>query len=166
MPKWLPYMRSRSVGLDRWVAGALASTSILIAPLYAQTPAKVDFQRDVQPIFQANGIGCHGPKMQKNNFRLDRRADAMRGGTVAVIGPGNSAGSRLYLRLIGSEFGHQMPPTGLLPTKQINIIKAWIDQGAEWPDDASGEVSLPPPDPGATRIMEALATATATHSKI
>lgn len=156
MPKWFECMRSRSAALNRWVAGALASTSLLIAPLYAQTPAKVDFKRDVQPIFQANCIGCHGPKMQKNNFRLDRRADAMRGGTIGVIGPRNSAGSRLYLRLIGSDFGLQMPPTGPLPAEQINIIKAWIDQGAEWPDDASGEVPLPPPDPGATRIMEAL----------
>lgn len=80
----------------------------------------------------------------------------MKGGTITVIGPGNSAGSRLYLRLIGSEYGIQMPPTGPLSQDQINIVKAWIDQGAPWPDDLAGETPPPPPDPKATRLMEAL----------
>lgn len=122
----------------------------------AQTPDKIDFRRDVQPIFKANCIGCHGPSMQKNGFRLDRRRDALRGGTIAVIGPGNSAGSRLYQRLIGSEFGLQMPPTGALDAGKIDIIRRWIDQGAAWPDDAAGEMPVPPPDPNAAKIMAAL----------
>src|SRR6185295_10881903 len=121
-----------------------------------QVPAKVDFRRDVQPIFRQYCIGCHGPKQQMNAFRLDRRRDAMRGGTIAVIAPGNSQASRLYLKLIGSQYGPQMPPTGALPQKQIDILKAWIDQGAEWPDEASGEELSPPPDPKAMPIMKAL----------
>ena len=156
MLTWFECLRLRTRSLNHWVGCSLLWAGILVAPAFAQAPTKVDFQRDIQPIFQANCIGCHGPKVQKNNFRLDRRAEAMRGGTIGVIGPGNSAGSRLYQRLIGDEFGLRMPPTGPLPTEQINIIKAWIDQGAEWPDDVSGEVPPPPTDPGATRIMEAL----------
>ena len=142
--------------LKRCFACAILWACISGGALHAQAPARVDFKTDVQPIFKANCIGCHGPKQQKNGFRLDRRKDAMRGGTIPVIGPGNSAGSRLYLKLVGSEFGPQMPPTGALKTEQINIIKAWIDQGAEWPDDASGEIPLPPPDPGAAGMMEAI----------
>jgi ankyrin repeat protein len=146
--------------LKRCAACAILWACLLGGALHvqgqAQASAKVDFKTDVQPIFKANCYGCHGPKMQKNNFRLDRRSDAMRGGTIAVIGPGNSAASRLYLKLIGSEYGPQMPPTGPLRAEQINIIKAWIDQGAEWRDDASGEVPPPPPDPGAARMMEAI----------
>src|SRR4051812_22131627 len=57
-------------------------------------PAAVDFVRDVQPILRQSCFGCHGPTQQMNGFRLDRRRDAMRGGTIAVIGPGNSSGSR------------------------------------------------------------------------
>jgi ankyrin repeat protein len=124
--------------------------------LHAQAAAKVDFGRDVQPIFKAYCIGCHGPTQQMNGFRLDRRSAAMRGGTIAVIGPGNSAGSRLYQRLIGDQYGLRMPPTGPLPQEKIDFIKAWIDQGAEWPDALSGETPPPPPDPGATALMEAL----------
>src|SRR5215471_20407865 len=78
----------------------------LSAQLFAQaisdrTPAKVDFQRDVQPIFKTSCYGCHGPTQQMNSLRLDRRRDAMRGGTLNVIVQGNSAASQLYLRLIG-----------------------------------------------------------------
>ena len=122
----------------------------------SQTPGKVDFRRDVQPLLKQYCIDCHGASQQMNGFRLDRRRDAMRGGTIAVIAPGNSAGSRLYQKLIGSQYGPQMPPTGPLSQEHINIIKAWIDQGAEWPDDLSGDAPKPPPDPRATGILEAL----------
>ena len=124
--------------------------------LRAQGSAKIDFGRDVQPIFKTYCIGCHGPTQQMNGFRLDRRRDAMRGGTIAVIGPGNSAGSRLYQRLIGDQYGLRMPPTGPLSSDKISIIKAWIDQGAAWPDELSGETPPPPPDPGAASLVEEL----------
>src|SRR5262245_35486975 len=122
----------------------------------AQDVVKIDFGRDVQPLFKAHCIECHGPKQQKNGFRLDRRRDAMRGGTAAMIGPRNSAASKLYLRLSGDRYGQQMPPDGPLSPEQINIVKAWIDQGANWPDELAGETPPTPPDPRATRLMEAL----------
>ena len=123
---------------------------------HAQVPAKIDFVRDVQPIFQTYCVGCHGPSQQMNGLRLDRRRDAMLGGTLPMIGPENAAGSRLYLRLIGSQYGLQMPPTGALSTEQISIIKAWIDQGAVWPDQASGETPPAPPDPKVASMLDAL----------
>ncbi len=122
----------------------------------AQEPAKIDFVRDMQPLFKAHCTGCHGPKQQKNGFRLDRRRDALKGGTAPMIGPGNADASRLYLRLVGDRVGLQMPPDGALSPEQIKLIKAWIDQGAIWPDAVSGETPAPPPDPKATRLMEVL----------
>ena len=115
-----------------------------------------DFGRDVQPLFKAHCYECHGPKQQKNGFRLDRRRDALRGGTMTVIGPGNSAASRLYLKLVTDQYGPQMPPTGPLDPEQLNIIKLWIDQGAKWPDELAGETPPAPPDPKAARMMELL----------
>jgi ankyrin repeat protein len=122
----------------------------------ADRSVTVDFARDVQPLFKQYCYGCHGPTLQKNGFRLDRRSDALRGGTFAVIGPGNSAGSRLYMRLTGTQYGPQMPPTGALPAEHVETIKKWIDEGAEWPDEFSGEVPPPAPDPLAIRAIEAL----------
>jgi hypothetical protein len=50
----------------------------------------------------------------------------------------------------------QMPPTGALSPEQIQIIKAWIDQGAEWPDSLANEADARPPDPKAVAMVEAL----------
>jgi ankyrin repeat protein len=125
------------------------------APL-APASDKVDFRRDVQPLLKQYCIECHGPSQQMHGFRLDRRRDAMRGGTIVMITRGNSAGSRLYQKLIGNQYGPQMPLTGPLSQQQIDIIKAWIDQGADWPDDLSGETPPPAPDAKAVRLMQAL----------
>lgn len=117
---------------------------------------EVDFARDVQPLFRAHCYECHGPKQQQNGFRLDRRKDAMRGGTRSMIGPGNGMASVMYLRLTSEQFGPQMPPTGPLDDDQIAVIKRWIDQGAKWPDELAGETPPPIPDPKAARMMDVL----------
>ena len=101
-------------------------------------------------------VSCHGPTQQFGGLRLDRRADALRGGSQTDIGPGNADGSRLYHRLIGTAFGQQMPPAGPLTHEQIEIIRQWIDEGAEWPDAASGETPPPPVDADAVRLMAAI----------
>jgi ankyrin repeat protein len=126
------------------------------ATVSSQVSNKVDFRRDVQPLLKQYCIECHGPSKQMHGFRLDRRADAMRGGTIVMITKGNSAGSRLYQKLIGNQYGPQMPLTGPLSQAQIDIIKTWIDQGAEWPDELSGDVAPPPPNARAVRLMQAL----------
>jgi ankyrin repeat protein len=124
----------------------------------AQIAPKIDFARDIQPLFRTACYGCHGPALQSNNFRLDRRRDSLPnrvGANGARVVPGNSAASRLYLRVTG-QAGLQMPPTGALSSEQIGIIKAWIDQGAEWPDELAGEAPLAPQDPQAAKLMESL----------
>jgi ankyrin repeat protein len=131
----------------------------LAAPtLSAQTAAKVDFARDVQPILRDHCYSCHGPTVQSNNFRLDRRRDSMPnrvGANGARIVPGNAAISRVYLRITG-QAGLQMPPTGALAPDQIATIKSWIDQGADWPDALANEAPSAPQDPQAAKMMDAL----------
>jgi ankyrin repeat protein len=126
------------------------------AAMLAQPGGTVDFVRDVQPIFREQCIGCHGPDMQMNGLRLDRRADAMRGSTQTLIGPGNADGSKLYHRVAGTALGTQMPPGHPLTAQQIDTIRQWIDEGANWPDAASGEVPAPPIDNDAARLIAAI----------
>jgi len=145
----------RRVGLLVGVVGAIATASVWARVHAAQPPPPVDFVRDVQPILRQHCYGCHGATQQMNGFRLDRRREAMRGGTIAVIGPGISEGSRLYQRLLGNQYGPQMPPTGALRPEQIRTIKDWIDQGAVWPDEASGEVPVKPLDARSAHLLEA-----------
>jgi len=148
--KRLSIFASRLV-LSYLILGATAGAS-------AQIAAKVDFRRDVQPIFQNHCVACHGPDQQMNGLRLDRRKNAMKGGTIPVIGPTNGSASRLYLRLVGTQAGQRMPPTGPLEPAQIETIKNWIDQGAEWPDEVSGDPVETSPDPRATKLMNLIRT--------
>lgn len=141
--------------LRQWL-GALYVVGLGAAPALGQAPARVDFARDVQPIFKSHCVSCHGPTQQLNGFRLDRRAAAFRGGTFPVIAPGSSAGSRLYLKLLGQQFGQQMPPAGKLSDAEIETIKNWLDQGADWPEALAGEPPSAPVVPAAARVMDAL----------
>ena len=143
------------MGSARSMALLIGLTCGLRAGL-AEDTRVVDFARDVQPLLKTHCIDCHGPNEQKNGFRLDRRADAMRGGTGTMIGPGSAASSHLFLRLVGNQYGRQMPLDGPLSQKEIDTIKAWVDQGAKWPDELAGEANLPPPDPKAARLMTAI----------
>jgi ankyrin repeat protein len=128
---------------------------IIGGALSAQTPAKIDFGRDVQPIFRQNCVGCHGPSQQMNGLRLDQRSSVFKNGLRRVV-PGSSENSFLYHRLIGTEYGLQMPPAGPLRPEQISVIKAWIDRGAEWPDALANEADFPPLNPKAVAMVEAL----------
>jgi ankyrin repeat protein len=127
------------------------------ATFAAQDAGRVDFGRDVQPILRQQCYTCHGAAQQMSGFRLDRRRDAMRGSTAnpGIIRPGNSEASFLFFRISGSAGGPQMPPAGALKPEQVAIIKAWLDQGAEWPDQYANEAPPVTLAPRAAKLMEA-----------
>jgi ankyrin repeat protein len=137
------------------IAKTALCVSFLAALCSAQPPAKVDFARDVLPLLRQNCISCHGPAQQTNGLRLDRKSSVMKFGLRRVV-PGNSENSFLYRRLIGTEYGMQMPPTGALRPEQIQIVKTWIDEGADWPESLANEVELPPLNPKAVGLVETL----------
>ena len=100
----------------------------------------VDFARDIQPILENHCYGCHGPDKHKSGLRLDRKTDALAGGDSGVaIVPRDSAKSPLYAHISGGEPDALMPPESEnkpLSPQQIALIKAWIDEGAVWPEEA------------------------------
>jgi hypothetical protein len=109
-------------------------------------PAKkqIDFARDVLPIFAKHCLKCHGADKQESGFRLDRKAAALAGGdSGAAVKPGDSAGSLLieYTAALDPDF--VMPPEGdPLSKAEVGILRAWIDQGAKWPDESDAGDSL------------------------
>jgi uncharacterized protein DUF1553/uncharacterized protein DUF1549/cytochrome c len=121
-------------------------------PLQAQkaavnTPAPVDFLRDIQPILQSTCYECHGPKKTKAHLRLDSRDGITKGGeSGAIVVPGNSERSPIVRRLLGLDGEDRMPKDGdPLPGAQIALIRSWIDQGAVWPDTGDAAVRSPHP---------------------
>src|SRR5262245_46628395 len=98
----------------------------------ASAQDKVDFARDIRPIFSNRCFKCHGPAKQEAGMRLDDRERATR---RKIIVPGKSAESKLVARVQSTDADERMPPPeagdALLP-EQIAALKTWIDQGAEY----------------------------------
>jgi mono/diheme cytochrome c family protein len=101
----------------------------------------IDFVRDVRPLLFKNCFACHGPDKQKGGLRLDRKADALKGGDDgAVIVAGKSAESLLIQLVAGIDKDRVMPPKGeRLTAEQVGVLRAWIDQGADWPATDDGD---------------------------
>lgn len=116
------------------VAGDPATTPNSSLPPAVDRP--VDFVRDVEPLLKAHCHHCHGDDEQQARLRLDARAITLTGGISGPsIVPGNSAESLLVQRIAGHAVGPQMPSDAdPLDAESIGIIRAWIDQGAAWPD--------------------------------
>ncbi len=118
---------------------------------------KVDFEKDVQPILAMKCHSCHGSEAQQAGLRLDKRQNALRGGDYGpVIIPGKSAESKLIRRLVNGDGGLQMPPTGALPDEEIGILRAWIDQGADFRIQVEAEAPAQPVDPKLAALIAAV----------
>jgi ankyrin repeat protein len=131
---------------------AMADTKL---PPAAKT--KVDFIKDVEPILAQKCHSCHGSDVQQAGLRLDRRQNALRGGDYGpVILPGRSAESKLIRRLVSGDGGLQMPPTGPLSGEEIGILRAWIDQGADFRVEVQEDVPAKPVDPKLARLIAAV----------
>ncbi len=100
---------------------------------------KVLFNRDIRPILSDTCFKCHGPDSaaRKADLRLDslKGATADRGGGQGVIVPGNLEDSEAVRRMESDDPKEKMPPpkSGLsLTPQQVELIKRWIAQGAEY----------------------------------
>jgi len=119
-----------------FLAASLTATAIVAAD-------EIDFVRDVQPIFAAHCIECHGAADQQGGLRFDFRDSVMHGGDSGpVIVSGDSAASALITRVTADEDERMPPPdeenVRPLSETQIDTLRRWIDQGAPWPDAARG----------------------------
>jgi hypothetical protein len=100
---------------------------------------KIDFDREIRPILSENCFACHGPddKARKAKLRLDTRSGAfaeLRGGGRALV-PGKPAESELFRRVTAAEVEERMPPLKSgkkLTAGQIDRLRLWIEQGANW----------------------------------
>jgi hypothetical protein len=106
---------------------------ILLVPAVGNAADKVVFGRDIRPILSNHCLKCHGPAVQKSKLRLDDRESAIAKGAIA---PGKPAESELLARIVLPHSDeHCMPPREAgerLTPDQVEKLKAWIEQGAEY----------------------------------
>src|SRR5581483_6051414 len=120
----------------------------LLTPLAANAQEAPSFAKDVAPIFAANCAGCHAGTVKMGALSLDTFDSLMQGGHKgAVIVPGKSNDSRLYLMITG-KMQPAMPLSGSkLADGEVEIIRKWIDAGAKPPAPGEQVISKGPEIP-------------------
>lgn len=93
---------------------------------------KVCFTEDVLPLIASNCAmsGCHDANSSEGPVLTDYDH------IIKIVSPGNPSLSKLYT-VLDNTGENAMPPSGPLTQDQINIIKWWIEQGAENTSDCS-----------------------------
>src|SRR5881628_345112 len=87
-------------------------------------------------ILQQRCLACHSEKAAMSDLRLTGREDALRGGKRGpAIQPGHASESLLFQAVahIGKV---TMPPGTKIPDEEIETLRAWIEKGAEWPQQS------------------------------
>jgi hypothetical protein len=115
---------------------------LLVGALLACAPAagaRVDFEEEVRPILEERCYECHGPRERKGDLRLTNKQDAFTPGNlgVPVIDAGSAATSFLFEAVSSHDPKQRMPKEREpLSARELDVLRRWIDEGADWPDDA------------------------------
>jgi hypothetical protein len=99
----------------------------------------IDFNRQIRSLLSDKCYACHGPAAdsREGGFRLDQRDSALGeadSGERPIV-PGDPAASEIYVRLTTDDEFMRMPPAETnksLTADEIELIRKWIEQGAEW----------------------------------
>ncbi len=119
-------------------------------PAFAAAPdaaarAPVSYDDDIKPVLELHCLKCHGPEKQKGGLRLDHKAGAFKGGDSGERGivPGHSSQSRLFQMVSSKKDDERMPPKGEpFNEKQLDLLRRWIDTGAEWSESGTNAAKL------------------------
>ncbi len=130
----LTYISSCNSAKDKQEAGSHFSGRVLI-------PDKIDFNFHVKPILSDRCFTCHGPDESKMEgglaFYTQEKAFAALGEKkdhYAIV-PGDVQASTLIHKIFSEDPEQQMPPPAsnlTLEAYEKEILKKWIEQGAEW----------------------------------
>jgi mono/diheme cytochrome c family protein len=116
----------------------ILATILGLAPrILLHADDKVDFAKSIKPIFESRCIECHGPKKQKGKLRLDSKEAAQKGGDSgkSIVAGKPDESDMIHRITLPEDNDDKMPPKGDRLTKdQIEAIRKWIAEGANWPE--------------------------------
>ncbi len=142
----LMFRRTTACVATIWILGLFVFVppcSVAQQPTSETGVQPIDFAAEVRPIFENHCYACHGPEKQESNFRLDVRSLALGSADFGdpPIVPGHADESPL-IEFVTAKAEPAMPPEDSgkrLDKQQIKILRQWINQGAQWPDELAGE---------------------------
>jgi hypothetical protein len=120
---------------------APAPAAQTLAAQASPAPAeRVDFNWQIRPILAENCLLCHGPdeKNRRANLRLDTAQGAyaaLRRADIHAVVPRQPEASELIRRVTAGNAALRMPPASTkktLTVEQVDLLRRWIAQGAEY----------------------------------
>ncbi len=122
----------------------LAITGFFPFGVYAQDQVSSGaefFSHEIRPIMERTCWNCHSDQIQSSGLDLSSRDAALAGGSRGpAIVPGNADESRLFRQISGLE-GPLMPLGVTLSDNEIEAVRTWINDGAEWDAQAATAVA-------------------------
>jgi hypothetical protein len=105
--------------------------------VFSSSTRYIDFNTQVKPIINKNCISCHGGVKREAGFSLLFRREALQAtesGKPAIV-PGDADASEMIRRIESDDVEERMPyKHEPLSRSEIDVLRTWIDQGAEWGD--------------------------------
>ena len=148
----------RTIAAAAWtVLGVLAVAATAAAAPGDPDDAAVQFSRDIRPLLSDKCFRCHGPdeKERKAKLRLDTRDGLFTARkSDAPIVPGDPSASELIRRITSADDDERMPPVDSgksLAPGDIETIRQWVAEGAEWQGHWSFVQPERPPLPAVSR---------------
>jgi hypothetical protein len=109
--------------------------SLLLCSSALRAQQSPTFNRDVRPVLSDRCFSCHGPDSAKReaDLRLDERTAAI---AAKAIVPGKPEESLILQRVLSNDPDTVMPPDhaklGRLSAAEVDILRRWIENGAEY----------------------------------
>ena len=111
---------------------------------HASHAMAVEFAKQIKPLIESACLHCHNQDNAEGDLRLETRELALTGGSIGpALVPGKPNDSPLYtLCVLSADDDEIMPPVdeGPLTKSQTELLKAWIEEGAKWPEDLKLEI--------------------------
>ncbi len=128
----------------------------LVAGTASSTAAEaVSFNRDIRPILSENCFACHG--FDKNARKAKLRLDVPGEGVEELIEKDADGMSEFVARIISDDPDEHMPPPDSkkrLSAGEVELLKRWIDEGAEYESHWAWIPPQKPPTPAAAKGRE------------
>jgi hypothetical protein len=111
-------------------------------------PANPKFEQDIKPILQKQCVACHNRQSLPDRWSVEnaREANLIRPNVGPMIIPGFPEKSPLITAItLSYEHAHAMPPLSVhVSPSEVETLRRWIAQGADWPEGKAGAISPPP----------------------
>lgn len=107
-----------------------------IGPLAAQTSPAADLTRDAMLVLKAECFSCHNEKKKKGGLVLTSRDALFKGADSGPVIETDQPASSTLLAVLRADADPHMPPKKQLTAAQIQVLRAWVQGGAQWDEAA------------------------------